>query len=191
MSRKLFCVGLALFLLGVVAPLEAAKYVKENFDPYIKNADLVIEGHVLTQEAAPSRELASRIGPLQTAVQLGMDRSVVSKVYVSRVFKGPARRGDILNVYIGPDAPADVSNLQTKKDYLLLLDVNKSKKGYFVSRKGRAQWQLFDYDGEKKIRAWYQDGQYRPADAYQNYTDFLAKLDVCLSPVAVCELNGF
>ena len=181
----------AILLVVLVQPGVVQARDVEAFDPYIKSADLIVEGYVLTQESAPARPLNSRVGAMKTSLRLGLETAKVSKFYVTKVLKGNLLSGDIITVNIDQDAPFDVSPLQMNKDYFLLLEERKNRNGYFVSRKGRAQWQIFECEGQQKLKAWHQDNRYRPASAYQDYAAFLGQLQKCLTPTAVCELKGY
>ena len=174
------------YLSWAIAP-PAWSALRLTFKDMIGQADVIVEGLVLDQADSANKLYQENVGSHGVAVVLSFGPVQQTKFYVTKVYKGQIKLNQIIDIYTDSNESKTPVELKIKKEYLMFLNQKWDKKGYQVVNKGKGYWQIFDYDGQKRLKAWNQDPRLRKPEAYLSYADFVKDLKGSLSKIAFGE----
>ena len=154
-------------------PLHAAAD-DDSIDGYLQSADEVVEGIIVTQINKADRTIPGYIHGQSVDFAFGSVQDSIFQVIHS--YQGSLAENQNIHIFTYPRLSSDVSDMQVRKRYIFFLKRHPFKNGYHILQNGKAGWQVFEYEGKKKLRAWNQYQTLRPAKTYEDYENFVSSL---------------
>jgi hypothetical protein len=158
-----------------------------SFKDMIHDADVIVEGFVLEQADSANKLYQENVGSQGVTVVLSMGPVKQAKFYVSKVYKGELKVNQLIDIYTDSRESKVPGELKIKSEYLMFLNQKWDKIGFKIVYKDKGYWQIFDCEGQKRLKAWNQDSRLRNPDSYQSYADFVKELEGSLSRIAFGE----
>ena len=186
-TRILIIMSFIILCLSLPAAPAVWSAPRTSSKDMINEADVIVEGFVLDQTDSASKLYQENVGSHGVAVVLSFGPVQQTKFYISKVYKGQLKVNQIIDIYTDTKQSKTPIELKIKKEYLVLLNQKWDKNGYQIVNKGKGYWQIFDYEGQKRLKAWNQDARLRNLEAYLSYADFVKELKDSLSKIAFSE----
>ena len=176
-SFYLFCFFLATALSAQADPTNL------DLENLIQKADLIVEGTVTQTYQSENRKIQGYVGQSKEPVLFGLGRIQQTHFSVSHIFQGKINENTTIKIIAYPEIAKDVTDLHVNQKYIVFLKRHKIKDGFTILGYGRAQWQVFDYNGITKVKASSQTPALRKIEAYQDYENFIGELKMKLSAI--------
>lgn len=158
-----------------------------SFKDMINETDVIVEGFILEQADSANKLYQENVGSHGVTVVLSFGPVKQTKFYISKVYKGELKVNQLIDVYTDSTQSKIPGELKIKREYLMFLNQKWDKKGYQIIDNDKGYWQIFDCEGQKRLKAWNQDSRLRDPESYQSYEDFVKELTASLSKIAFGE----
>lgn len=142
----------------------------------VSQSDLIVEGTISQAYDDFLKKTPGHVGQTKDSVILKFAPKAFISVKIDKILEGvwPADRP--LSVVSVLDNAEDLKNLTAGKKYILFLQKQKSTGMFFILNDGKAQWRIFDYNGQTKVKPWYQATELKDSSSYQDYDDFIREM---------------
>ena len=156
---------------------------------FLNKADVIVEGFIVEKKQGSDHIVPAYVGQTNDPVLFNFGVTDTAFLSVTKVYKGKIKEGARIRIDSFPEITNDVTDLVQNGEYILFLKKRKIEQSYIICDFGQAAFRLFDYDGVKKIRSWF-DIPALNHDSYQNYEDFIKDLTASLlSKFTWLEIN--
>jgi len=149
----------------------------------IRGSSVVVEGIVTDQSQSVDKDIPGHVGQTDSSVIIGWGNSIVSYFTPTRILKGYLKPNTAIKVHSRDYGTNDTRTLRKGREYILVLKPHRFKSGYIIADDEKAEWMIFNYGNERKLKSWYQDSSYRQQKDYLNYNDFIVKISNIIDPV--------